>query len=257
MEKIVRKDAYLMLNWKNRSYSTALLLILFVLALGTVDPVSASLIYQTELDLGATGLGNVLTVLTLQDNPTETGCVTFTSGGDVLGGACPGGFTGGDEKSQTQTRPISDLTGITQASDLAIVFNANEPTPANSITVDKIVLTFYTPSGTVISSYQFTGPQEFNGDNGGTGGAGYVFRLDYDQALDAQTLAFTGANFDDNVIGLSAQISNASGSNETFFIARASDLGSDPVAVPEPATYLTIGAGLLGIAFFPRRRTAS
>jgi len=242
-----------MLVWRNWGNHTVF--VLLFLALGTAVPASASLIYQTEIDLGATGLGNVLTVLTLQDSPTELGCVRYTASGDALGGACPGGFTGGDEKAQSQTRAISSLTGITQASDLAIIFNANEPTTANSITLNTLVLTFYTSGGTVINSYTFTGPRVFDGDNGGTGGAGYVFRLDYDQALNAQALAFTGVSFGDNRIGLSASISDASGSNETFFIARMSNPDLNPV--PEPVTFLTMGAGLLGIALYLRRRRAT
>ncbi len=242
----------LLRNWGNQTAR-----IILLLTLGATVPASASLVYQTEIDLGATGLGNVLTVLTLQNSPTELGCVRYTSTGDALGGACPGGFTGIDQKSQSQTRAISSLTGITQASDLAVIFNANEPTPENSITLNTLVLTFYTPTGTVISSYTFSGPQVFNGDNGGTGGSGYVFRLDYDQALNAQALAFAGVSFGDNRIGLSASVSNSSGSAETFFVARGSNLGLDPVPVPEPATFLTMGAGLLGIVLYLRRRRAT
>jgi len=241
-----------------RDWGNHTVLVLLFLTLGTTVPASASLIYQTELDLGNFNLSTITqTVLSLQDDPTELGCVRYTSGGDVLGGACPGGFTGGDEKTGTQTRAISSLTGITQASDLAIIFNATEPPPANSITLNTLVLTFYTSGGTAISSYTFTGPRVFNGDNSGANGSGYVFRLDYDQALNAQALAFTGVSFGDNRIGLSADVSNSSGSPETLYIARASNFNLDPVPVPEPATFLTMGVGLIGIALYLRRRRAA
>ena len=110
--------------------------LLLLLVLGTLQPASASLVFQKEIDLGATGLGNVLTVLTIQNSPSESGCVSWNGTVDVIGGTCPGGIAAGDEKTgagQTLTRAISEVTGLTDAGELAIIFNANE-SGGNAIT---------------------------------------------------------------------------------------------------------------------------
>ncbi|HWI12423.1 MAG TPA: PEP-CTERM sorting domain-containing protein [Burkholderiaceae bacterium] len=61
----------------------------------------------------------------------------------------------------------------------------------------------------------------------------------------------SGVSFDSIRAGLSASASDATGGNETFFIA---DAGGPIAAVPEPQTYALLLAGLAGIGFVARRR---
>ena len=70
-----------------------------------------------------------------------------------------------------------------------------------------------------------------------------VFALDAAQAATAQALAF-GADFGDNLIGLYANLSDATGGPETFFVA----------AIPEPQTYALMLAGLGIVGFMAARR---
>jgi hypothetical protein len=87
------------------------------------------------------------------------------------------------------------------------------------------------------------------------GNSGFVFSLDTAQAAAATAAgAFGSLN---NRIGLSASASNATGGPETFFVTSSSVAGGGGAggAVPEPATYVLIGAGL--VAFGIKSRTAT
>ena len=162
------------------------------------------------------------TVLTVGAKVSESGCVGYSAGGDVLGAAaCPAGFTGGDEKtgaSQTQTRTISQL-GLTTATDLRIVLNVNEST-GNVVSMPNLVLTIYAPSGTLLfTSGPFTPPTFPMLHSGGTT-VGYVFQLDSTQAAQAQ-LVFAGTNR----VGLAANLTNTTAGDETFFVADVTAIG--------------------------------
>ncbi|HXG72420.1 MAG TPA: hypothetical protein VNJ04_17590, partial [Gemmatimonadaceae bacterium] len=71
-----------------------------LLAVGLVVTVHADLTFIGPLTLGGAGLGTVNTVLTIQRNPSASGCVAFNGAADVVGpAACPPGIPGGDEKT--------------------------------------------------------------------------------------------------------------------------------------------------------------
>jgi len=220
------------------------------------QPARASIVFHSFVDLGGTGLGTVATIVTVQDKPTESGCVAF---GGVTGSvACFGtGNTGGDEKtgaSQTQTRTILE-SGATSAAAFVLVLNAVEPD--NSITLDSLSVRFYSPTGTELFTASLAAPVEFSGTFPGIGNAGFAFVLDTLQAAQAQ--AAGAFNNPANVIGLSAGLSGATGGPETFFVAARPAVGvpfevdPDPDPIPEPSTYLTLGAGLLMLGFSRRR----
>jgi hypothetical protein len=219
-----------------------------VVALSAALPAHAMLVLQGPEDFNGTGLGSVNTVLTLQSPANSTdeegsvarmvGSTTDVISGDAMTGA-----------SQTQTRSIEEL-GITSASDIRVVFNALEPgNGANSISLDDLVLTIFSPTGTELFSTGAFTPIDFADTFTGAGNSGFVFALDAAQAAAAQAAAFAG-DFGANLFGLSASLSDATGGFETFFVASAG--GVPPI--PEPQTYALMLAGLGAIGFMAFRR---
>ncbi len=212
----------------------------------------ANLVLAGPDPIGGTGIGAVNTILTIQSTgnaTTEAGCVAFGGGlGSMFsGGACIGSSanvkTGA---SQTQTRTLLE-TGVTSAANFGIVFNANEPA-GNSINLDALTATFYSSTGVVLFQASTTVSYTFLNTNTGTGNSGFLFVLDAAQQVAATTAgAFNSSN---NVIGLSASASDATGGNETFFVANTGKVS----VVPEPSTYALMAVGLAGMFGFARRR---
>lgn len=209
----------------------------------------ASLVYlaeETALFHG-TGLGAVNTVLTLQkqgNNTTESGSVIangagFSTTGDAGTGA-----------SQSSLRTLGSL-GVTDTSDLRIVFNATEP-GGNSITVSSLSLTFYDALNTAAAVFNLVAPVTFEATNTGIGKSGFVFGLDAAQAALAATfIGGSSTSFADFRIGLGSTLTNVAGGPETFYAVNA---GGVTTPVPEPETYALLLAGLGVVGFVARRR---
>jgi hypothetical protein len=224
-----------------------------VFALGALTPVLADLIYDVQVDDLGQGFGTRPTILTFQNDGTEQGCVKWDGSNNAYGSPCPEGITAGSTiEGKSTTLTIAELAavdiGIDSAGELGIIFNPAEPGGAtNAITLDELVLTFYNSSGTVLASYVWNqGPMTFCCDNNGTGGAGQVFKLDYEQAQ----LASAWFSDTTNRIGLAAVITSASGSAESFYPFEVT-----PAPVPEPSSFVMLGAGLIALGLLFRKRT--
>lgn len=201
--------------------------------------VNAQLEYLGPVDLNGTGLGAVNTILTLQSDPTETGSVGLdTTGTQVITGDAKTGA------SQTLVRSLSEL-GAVSAEDLRIVFNANEPA-GNSIELIDLVLTIYSPSGSLLFQSGVFSPISFDSTESGTGNSGFLFGLDNTDVTFAQSSAFSG-DFGLNLVGLSATLGMSAGGPETFFGVAAVP------AIPEPATSAMLAMGMLGMTWLRRR----
>lgn len=211
----------------------------------------ADLILAGPDPVSGAGIGSVNTILTIQGKgsaTTEAGCVAFGGlmGSSFSGGTCIG--SSADVKtgaSQTQTRTLFE-TGVTSAANFGVIFNAAEPA-GNSITLNALTATFYSAAGMVLYQASTAMSYIFSVTSTGTGNAGFLFVLDA-----AQQAAATSAgafNSSANVIGLSASASDATGGNETFFVAN-----NGMAVVPEPSTYALMAAGLAGMFGFARRR---
>ena len=213
------------------------------LALASAATSANALTFIGAQEFQGTGLGAVNTILTMQNTGTESASVGLDAGGnEVITGDAKTGA------SQTQVRSLGEL-GVNSAEDLRIVFNAAEPGPEgsvnNGITLDNLVLSIFDPAGAVLFTSDAFTPITFNSTFPGTGNAGFVFALSGSEITAAQS-AF-GGDFGLNLVGLSASASSAAGGNETFFAVAAPP-------VPEPSTYAMMGAGLLGLAWFRRRK---
>jgi hypothetical protein len=230
----------------------------FAVALGLAPAAHASLILQGLTPISGAGIGSEPTILTIQSSgaaTTETGCVGFNN---LLGSAMNAGGTctgsSGDVKtgaSQTSTATLSAIgNGAVTASTFSVIFNADEPA-GGGITLSGLNVAFYSPTGTLL--FQSGGVSctaagltncAFPTTISGVGGAGYQFKLDSAQAAAAATAgAFNNPN---NIVGLSASASNATGGPETFFLAQ---VNANSTTVPEPTTMLLMGIGLIGLAF--------
>lgn len=219
-------------------YTKKLSLIGAMASLFAVTNADAQLIYLGSQDFGGTGLGAVNTILTIQNNGTEFGSVGFD---DIDNQSITGEAKTG--ASQTLVRSLGSL-GINAASDLRVVFNADEPA-GNGIDLTNLVLSIFSPTGSLLFESGAFNPISFADTFNGIGNAGFVFGLDNTDAALAQSAAFSG-NYGLNLVGLSAMATEAAGGPETFFITNVS-------AVPEPSTYSMLLLGLLGIGILRRR----
>lgn len=187
-------------------------------------------------------------ILSLRPHPgnstEEAGQVRYTPNGDVVE-ATRGEITA-TRGSNTQTLTLAQL-GVSRPGDIRIYFDINENNRAN-ITLNNLVLNAYNDSGQVVFSANLlggTGPASLNELGQGQGHSDYIFGLDADAQRRFAAVFSTGLH-----IGLAADLSNAQGGPESFFI------GSAPGAneVPEPTTMVLLGMGLAGVAAKMRKR---
>lgn len=234
-------------------------------ALALAPAAHASLVLQGLTPITGAGLGSEPTILTIQSTgnaTTETGCVSFNNilGASMTGaGVCTG--SSGDVKtgsSQTGTVLLSAIgSGTVNASTFSVIFNADQPA-GGPITLTGLNVAFYSPTGTLLFQSGAVSCSNAGLTNcafpttiSGVGGAGYLFKLDSTQAA-AATAAGVFGNMN-NVVGLSASASNATGGPETFFLAQVVGAGTP---VPEPTTLLLMGVGLIGLAFARKNRSS-
>lgn len=230
----------------------------------------ASIIFDQPVDITGAGFGNIPRLLTVQstaDNPTESGCVAWTSSGMVVGAsACLTADAtngngvlniGGDEPPPTTSgsnkfaAPTLGDLGITQASDLRIVFDATQP-GGGAIDMTDLTLKFFDASGSLLLAID--GERSFSSTTAGNGRADFAFKISDDELASVQAAMGTGVH-----VALESSFTGAHGGPESFFITSVTSLTSGdaggqggPGAVPEPSTWLTLGAGLIGLALWRR-----
>jgi hypothetical protein len=234
-------------------------------ALTTPYTAAADLIFDASLGgVAGSGLGTVATILTMQSpgsGSLESGSVSRSGGADVksdtgvVAGAGPTNV--GNVKtgaSQTLTRTFGG-NGITKASQVAIVFNADEPS-GNSITLTGLQMSVFNGNTDIFDAHlaaSVSFPTTFTG----IGKEGFVFRLDTTQAAALQTVldGLTPAAVAALRLGLSASASDATGGPETFNVATITAVPVTLTAVPESGgTFLFMAIALAGLSFVAWRR---
>ena len=233
------------------------LIALVFAVLGFGATAKADVVYLGPVASQGNGIGAVTTILTIQHDGFEQGCVRRAAGADVT--------CSQDEKTgagQTLTRTLAEL-GVSNATDLRVIFNLNETGNAADIsrfvTLQKLEITVWN-GDTLLTTFVCSNCADanhltLNQADGGIGGSGHAFGLDAAQAATLQGFINTFGT------GLRIGIAGAAGcaTAETADCRQTDDgpdtfAGASAVAVPEPASMFLLGSGLVGAAAGIRRR---
>jgi len=218
-------------------------LIAITLSLASTTARADGVVASGQVPDGGTGFGTILTILTLHNDGAEAGGIAWNGSADV---ATSADVVPNPPHSQTVTFATLSSLGF-NSGNLNIVFNVNETGANPDLTLNSLTIKVYDAAGTVVySSTTCVGcPGSYPVFEQGQGSSGYLFTLDAAAQAALNNFFLTCPTCH---LGLTASITGSDDGAEDFNIVRSD------TAVPEPASMLLLGTGLLGVAGAARRR---
>jgi len=206
-------------------------LVLFFAAATSVSQASSVTSVGLPLDLASIDPGSLLTLLTVQASPTESGGVAWNGSTDVRSGnALPQSFT----------RTVAELRGLgVSGRSFGIVFAGNELPGGLSVSLPKFSLQFFSADGTPLfaATYQAAIGKDVIPSFGSTSDTGWLYRVSLSGA-EADLFYASDANRLGVLIERTNPVGGSSGGPEILSLLQFEIMCACDPQVPEPASVL-------------------